>query len=60
MEELRKCPHCGKTEHQIKPGFNDFGTQRHECKECGKYYTLESKKHGYSEETRQKEKYLFL
>ena len=52
-EELRKCPHCGKTEHQIKAGFNASGTQRYKCKECGKYYTLEPKKHEYSEETRE-------
>ena len=45
--KLRKCPHCGKTEHQIKAGFNASGTQCYKCKECGKYYTLELAKYHY-------------
>lgn len=28
-------------------------TQRYKCKECKKYYTLEPKKHKYSEETKE-------
>ena len=46
-EKLKKCPHCGKTEHQIKAGFNVSGTQRYKCKEWGKYYTLELAKYHY-------------
>jgi len=52
-EEIKKCPYCGKTENQVKAGFNASGTQRCKCKECKKYYTLEPKKHEYSEQTRE-------
>ncbi len=52
-EKIKKCPYCGKTENQIKAGFNASGTQRCKCKECKRYYTLEPKKHEYSEETRE-------
>ena len=48
----QKCPNCGKEKNQVKKGFNVSGTQRYGCKECGKVYTLESKRNAYSEETR--------
>lgn len=48
-----KCPNCGQTENQIKKGYNRSGTQRIQCKECGKTYTTNPKKRAYSEETRQ-------
>jgi small GTP-binding protein len=40
--EKKVCPKCGKTENQIKAGFNRSGTQRYKCKECGRTYTLNS------------------
>ena len=42
-----------KTENQVKAGFNASKTQRYKCKECKRYYTLKTKKHEYSEETRE-------
>jgi transposase-like protein len=45
-----RCPKCGKTENQAKKGFNKSGTQKMFCKECGAYYTLDPKRHEYSEE----------
>jgi transposase-like protein/IS1 family transposase len=48
-----KCPSCGKSKNQVKKGNNRSGTQRIQCKECGKTYTINPKKRAYSEETRQ-------
>ena len=49
----QKCPNCGTEKNQIKKGLNLSKTQRYKCKECGKVYTLEPKKHTYSEEERE-------
>lgn len=49
----RKCPHCGKTEHQVNAGKNRSGTQRCFCTECKKYYTLNPKTREIPEEIRQ-------
>jgi len=46
------CPECQAGEHQMKKGFNRSGTQRYLCGKCGVTYTLASKRHVYSEETR--------
>ena len=48
----KRCPKCGKTTNQVKRGLNRSGSQRCLCNECGVSYTLEPKKHAYSEETR--------
>ena len=53
IDENRKCPKCGRTENQIKKGYNPSGTQRCICKECGVVYTLNPKKRDYPEETKQ-------
>ena len=42
-----------KQENQIKIGYNRSGTQRCRCKECGTRYTLEPKKHEYSDEIKE-------
>ena len=48
-----KCPNCGAIEGQRKNGRNRSGTQRIVCGNCKKSYTLEPKRHAYSEETRE-------
>ena len=53
ITEEKKCPKCGKTENQIKKGFNPSGTQRCMCKECGVAYTINPKKREYPEEVRE-------
>ena len=50
--ENKKCPKCGETA-QIKAGFTGNGSQKYKCKSCGKTYTPEPKKSGYSEEEKQ-------
>lgn len=52
-EAWKKCPKCGKTENQIRAGYNASGSQRCKCKECGIYYTINLKQHEYPEEIRQ-------
>ena len=53
-EEVRKRrPKCGKLENQIKAGYNESGSQRCKCKECGIYYTIDPKRHTYPEEIRE-------
>ena len=51
--EGRNCPKCGSADNQKNKGFNESGTQRCVCKNCGTWYTLDSKKREYSEEIRQ-------
>jgi transposase-like protein len=51
-DENRRCPQCGKTENQIRKGYNRSGTQRCMCKECNVAYTIDPKKREYSEEIR--------
>lgn len=46
------CVHCG-TSSLIKAGRNRSGTQRWQCRACGRYTTLTPKEHGYSAETRE-------
>lgn len=52
-EAWKKCPKCGRTENQIKAGYNGSGSQRCKCKECGIYYTIDPKRHEYPEETKE-------
>ena len=49
---MEKCPKCGKTENQVKAGYNRSGTRRCKCKECGIYYTIDPKRHAYPEDIR--------
>jgi transposase-like protein len=51
--EGRKCPRCGKTDKQVKAGFQVDGLQRCLCKGCNCKYTLHPKGKGYPEEVRQ-------
>jgi transposase-like protein len=46
------CPHCQRTDQQVKVGRNASGSQRYLCKACQRKYTPEPKVQGYPEETR--------
>ena len=48
------CPNCQNSEKQIKNGKSLCGTQRYLCRSCGKTFSPEPKKQGYSEEIREK------
>jgi transposase-like protein len=47
-----RCPHCEKEDSLIKDGKNRSGSQRYQCKACGRRYTPEPNKKGYPEEVR--------
>ncbi len=60
IDEKKKCPRCQIVENQIKKGFNRSGTQRCKCKKCGLSYTMDPKKHAYSEAERQHAKKMYF
>lgn len=47
------CPHCQRTEKQVKNGKTSAGSQVYKCKICNRKYTPEPKASGYAQETRQ-------
>ncbi len=53
------CSHCGASS-LIKAGRNRSGTQRRQCRACGRYTTLAPEEHGYSAETRELAVRLYL
>ncbi len=49
---MSRCPHCQRTEEQVKIGHNASGSQRYKCKVCQRKYTPISSPHVYSEAVR--------
>ena len=50
-KEVKECPKCASKLYQ-NYGKNISGSQRVRCVDCGKTYTLNPKKKGYSQEIR--------
>jgi len=48
------CPSCSLKTRQIKSGYNRSGSQRYQCRHCGKKYTPTPKEQGYPQEIRTK------
>jgi len=48
-----KCPHCERTEQQVKVGCNGSGSQRYMCQVCHRKYTPHPKSRGYPSDIRQ-------
>jgi len=48
-----KCPHCQRSEQQVKIGRNLSGSQRYLCKACRRKYTPHVKPQGYGQALRQ-------
>lgn len=48
------CPKCAEKTRQSRSGFNRSGSQRYQCRHCGKKYTPCPKEQGYSQELRAK------
>jgi len=42
----RVCAHCGAAA-LVKAGHNRSGTQRWQCRGCGRYTTVQPKEHGH-------------
>lgn len=51
---MSQCPHCQRTEQQVKIGRNPSGSQRYLCKVCRRKYTPQPNAIGYSDELRRK------
>jgi transposase-like protein len=48
------CPKCAEKTRQSRSGFNRSGSQRYQCRDCGKKYTPSPKEKGHSQEIRTK------
>jgi transposase-like protein len=47
-----KCPHCHRSDQQVKVGFNPSGSQRYLCKHCRRKHTPEPVQRGYDDAVR--------
>lgn len=59
MDEIR-CPHCGRTEGQLKIGRNESGSQRYLCKACHRKHTPQPHSIGYADDVRQQAMRLYV
>jgi transposase-like protein len=57
---MSHCPHCQRTEQQVKVGHNPSGSQRYLCQVCHRKYPPEPKKQGYSEQIRRQAIQLYV
>ncbi|MBP0979491.1 MAG: IS1 family transposase [Oscillospiraceae bacterium] len=60
MNKKIMCPHCGKTERQIKRGRTLSGSQKYFCKDCLRVYTPNPKRREYSDEIKKQAIKLYL
>lgn len=51
---MKSCPHCQRTDKQVKNGKTSVGSQVYKCKACDRKYTPEPKRNGYDMDTRQR------
>jgi transposase-like protein len=57
---MNPCPYCQASEQQVKAGRNLSGSQRWQCRACGRKYTPEPHEHGYPDSLRQQAVKLYL
>ena len=57
---MSQCPHCQRTEEQVKVGFTQAGSQRYKCKHCQRKYTPQPKAGGYEADLRRQAVKLYL
>ena len=57
---MKTCPHCQKTEKQVKIGHTKAGSQRYLCKICNRKYTPNPHPQGHDQTTRQQAVRLYL
>jgi transposase-like protein len=57
---MSQCPHCQRTEQQVKIGRNPSGSQRYLCKVCRRKYTPQPNDIGYRDEVRRKALALYV
>ena len=51
---MNQCPHCFRTDNQVKNGKTAAGSQLYKCKVCQLKYTPEPKARGHDKATRQR------
>ena len=57
---MNNCPHCQRSEEQVKAGLTRAGSQRYLCKACHRKYTPDSKPLGYDDAIRQRAIKMYL
>lgn len=57
---MSTCPHCHRSENQVKAGLTRAGSQRYLCKVCQRKYTPEAKPLGYDDTTRRQAIKMYL
>lgn len=57
---MSQCPHCQRTEQQVKVGTNPSGSQRYLCKACCRKYTPQPNDIGYPAKMRRKALELYV
>ena len=57
---MSTCPHCQRTENQVKAGLTRAGSQRYLCKVCHRKYTPEPKPMGYDDAIRRQALQMYL
>ena len=55
-----KCPHCERSDKQVKNGHTQAGSQVYKCKVCERKYVLKPKPIGYERSVRQQAMRLVL
>ncbi len=51
---MNQCPHCSRTDYQVKNGKTAAGSRLYKCKVCQRKYTPEPKAKGHDLATRQR------
>ncbi len=54
------CPACHATQRQVKAGLQASGSQRYQCRACGRKYTPQPTPHGYAASVRAQAVRLYL
>ena len=57
---MNNCPHCQRSENQVKAGMTRAGSQRFLCKVCQRKYTPKPKPLGYDDAMRQQAVKMYL
>ena len=57
---MSQCPHCQRTDQQVKIGHNPSGSQRYLCKVCRRKYTPHPNDIGYPDEVRHRALALYV
>ena len=58
--EREACPYCDTAKALVRAGRNPSGSQRHQCRACRRYVTLQRKPMGYEAERKERALQLYL